>query len=172
MGISLYDATVATFLQTLGGVEGFLARGFDHCRDNNIDPESIVATRIYEDMFPFRFQVTSTVLHSIGAIEGVRKGVFSPASTPELNYSELQKHVADARASLKEVSPEEVNSFHGRDMKFEFRDRAIPFTAENFLLSFSLPNFYFHASMAYGILRSKGVPLGKRDFMGQMRIKA
>jgi hypothetical protein len=171
MGISLYDATVATFLQTLGAVDGFLSRGFDHCRDNNIDPEGIVATRIYEDMLPFRFQVTSTVLHSMGAIEGVRKGVFSPAMTPELNYSGLQKHVADARAGLKEVSPEEVNGFQGRDMKFEFRDRAIPFTAENFLLSFSLPNFYFHASMAYGILRSKGVPLGKRDFMGQMRVK-
>jgi uncharacterized protein len=116
MAISLYDATVATFLQELGAVEGFLSRGFDHCRDNNIDPESIVATRVYEDML-------------------------------------------------------EVNGFEGRDMKFEFRDRSIPFTAENFLLSFSVPNFFFHASMAYGILRSKGVPLGKRDFMGQLRIK-
>jgi uncharacterized protein len=171
MATSLYDATVGSFLQTLGGVEGFLSRGFDHCRDNNIDPESIVASRVYEDMFPFRFQVTSTVLHSLGAIQGVRKGVFSPAMSPEFTYAELQKHVADARAALKEVSAAEVNGFEGRDMKFEFRDRSIPFTAENFLLSFSLPNFYFHSSMAYGILRSKGVPLGKRDFMGQLRIK-
>jgi hypothetical protein len=171
MAVSLYDATVATFLQTLGGVEGFLSRGFDHCRDNNIDPESIVATRIYEDMLPFRFQVVSTVAHSLGAIEGVRKGVFSPAMTPELTYAQLQKQVADARAALKDISPAEVNGFEGRDMKFEFRDRSIPFTAENFLLSFSLPNFFFHASMAYGILRSKGVPLGKRDFMGQLRMK-
>jgi uncharacterized protein len=171
MATSLYDSTVATFLQTLGGVEGFLARGFDHCRDNNIDPESIVATRVYEDMFPFRFQVTSTVTHSLGAIQAVRKGVFSPAMTPEFTYSDLQKHVADARSALKEITPEEVNGFHGRDMKFEFRERSIPFTAENFLLSFSVPNFFFHSSMAYGILRSKGVPLGKRDFMGQLRIK-
>jgi hypothetical protein len=171
MATSLYDATVGCFLQTLGGVEAFLGRGFDHCRDNNIDPESIVASRIYEDMLPFRFQVTSSVSHSLGAIQGVRKGVFSPGMTSEFTYAELQKYVADARVALKEVTPAEVNGFEGRDMRFEFRDRVIPFTAENFLLSFSLPNFYFHSSMAYGILRSKGVPLGKRDFMGQLRIK-
>ena len=171
MAISLYDATVATFLQELGAVEGFLARGFDHCRDNNINPEDIVETRVYQDMFPFRFQVTSTVLHSLGAIEACRKGVFSPAGPGDLDYAGLQKHVADARAALSKVSPEEVNGFHGRDTTFQFRDRSIPFTAENFLLTFSIPNFFFHASMAYGILRSKGVPLGKRDFMGQMRIK-
>jgi hypothetical protein len=171
MAISLYDATVANFLQTLGSVDGFLARGLEHCRANNIDPESVVDTRLYPDMFPFRFQVTSTVMHSIGAIEGVRKGVFTPPPPSELNYAGLQKAVADAREALKKVSADEVNGFHGRDMKFEFRDRRIPFTAENFLLSFSLPNFYFHASTAYGILRAKGVPLGKRDLMGQMRIK-
>jgi hypothetical protein len=172
MAISLYDATVATFIQTLGGVEGFLSRGFDHCRDNQIDPKTIVETRLFHDMFPFRFQVLQTVGHSIGAIEAVRKGVFSPSPGPELDYSGLQKAVTEARDALKKVSADEVNGFQGRDMKFEFRDRSIPFTAENFLLSFSLPNFYFHASMAYGILRSKGVPLGKRDFMGQLRIKS
>jgi uncharacterized protein len=171
MAVSLYDSTVATFIQTLGGVEGFLARGFDHCRDNQIDPQTIVDTRLYHDMFPFRFQVMSTIAHSIGAIEGVRKGVFSPSAAPELDYTGLQKAVTDARDALKKVSADEVNGFASRDVRFEFRDRSIPFTAGNFLLSFSIPNFYFHASMAYGILRSKGVALGKRDFMGQLRIK-
>jgi uncharacterized protein len=171
MAISLYDATVATFIQTLGGVEGFLSRGFDHCRDNQIDPQSIVETRIFPDMLPFRFQVVSAVSHSLGAIEGVRKGVFSPPQSPELDYTGLQKSVTEARDALKKVTADEVQSFIGRDMKFQFRDRSIPFTAENFLLSFSIPNFYFHSSMAYGILRQKGVPLGKRDFMGQLRIK-
>lgn len=172
MAMSLYDATVATFIQTLGGVEGFLSRAFDHCRDNQFDSQTIVDTRIFPDMFPFRFQVVSTVSHSIGAIEGVRKGVFSPPPTPELDYTGLQKAVTDARAALQKVTPEEVNGFAGRDVSFQFRDRSIPFTAENFLLSFSIPNFFFHASMAYGILRQTGVPLGKRDFMGQLRIKA
>jgi uncharacterized protein len=171
MSISLYDATVATFLQTLGGLEGFLGRGFEHCRGQRIDPGELVETRLHPDMLPFRFQVVSSIAHSRGAIEGVRKGVFSPPAMGELDYAGLQKAVAQAREELSAIPAAEVNGFEGRDMKFEFRDRTIPFTAENFLLSFSLPNFLFHTSMAYAILRSKGVVLGKRDFMGQLRVK-
>ena len=59
----------------------------------------------------------------------------------------------------------------GREVVFQIRDFKMPFTAEGFLMSFSLPNFYFHATTAYDILRSKGVPLGKRDYIGQMRMK-
>jgi hypothetical protein len=171
MSIALYDATVATFLQTLGAVEGFLARGFDHCRENELDPQLIVETRLHHDMLPFRFQVMSTISHSLGAIEAVRRGVFSPPPTPELDYAGLQNAVREAREKLGQVTREELEGFIGRDAKFEFNTRSVPFTAENFLLSFSLPNFYFHSSMAYAILRHKGVPLGKRDFMGQLRIK-
>ena len=171
MPVSLYDATVASWMQTLGGVAGFLARGFDHCQERGIDPQRMVDARLYEDMFPLRFQVVSTVTHSVGAIEGVRKGIFSPPPTPELDYSGLQRAVADAQAVLETVSKEEVSSFEGKDTIFQFRDRTIPFTAENFLLSFSMPNFYFHAATAYDILRTNGVPLGKRDFMGRMKMK-
>ena len=64
-----------------------------------------------------------------------------------------------------------MNALEGKDVTFQMRNFKMPFTAENFLMSFSLPNFYFHASTAYDILRSKGVPLGKRDFMGAMRMK-
>lgn len=172
MAISLYDATVASFIQTLGGVEGFLARGFDHCRDNNINPREIVETRLYADMFPFSFQVSSTVLHSLGALEACKTGVFSPAGAPDTDYTGLQKIVGEAKAKLQAMTHEEINALSGKDVVFKFRDRTIPFVAENFLLSFSLPNFYFHATTAYDILRIKGVPLGKRDFMGQLRMKA
>jgi hypothetical protein len=172
MSTSLYDSTVTTFIQTLGAVEGFLGRGLEHCRANGVDPKEIVETRLYPDMLPFRFQVVSTISHSIGAIEGIRKGVFSPPPMPEFDYEGLQQAVSTAREALKKVSADEVNGFTSRDVKFEFRDRSIPFTGENFLMSFSTPNFFFHASMAYGILRSKGVPLGKRDFMGRLRIKS
>ena len=172
MAISLYDVSVGSFLQTLGGVSGFLDRGLAHCRDNNIDPEEIVETRLYGDMLPFRFQIVSVAHHSAGAIEGVKKGAFSPPTEARpLNYVELQGLVAEAREQLAKLTAAEVNALEGGDMLFQIRDFKLPFTAENFLMSFSLPNFYFHATTAYDILRSKGVPLGKRDFMGQLRLK-
>ena len=172
MAISLYDLSVGTYVQILGGVEGFLERGLAHCRDNGVDPEEIVETRLYGDMLPFRFQIISVAHHSIDAIDGVKKGVFTPpGASPPLDYSGLQKMVVDARDALQRLTPDEVNSLEGRDVSFEFGEFKLPFTAENFLLSFSLPNFYFHATTAYDILRSKGVPLGKRDFTGKMKIK-
>ena len=64
-----------------------------------------------------------------------------------------------------------MNALEGGEVVFQIQDFKMPFTAEGFLMSFSLPNFYFHATTAYDILRSKGVPLGKRDYMGQMRMK-
>jgi hypothetical protein len=64
-----------------------------------------------------------------------------------------------------------VNGHEGSEVIFEFRDRRLPFTALGFLTSFSLPNFYFHATTAYDILRSRGVPVGKRDYLGQLRLK-
>jgi hypothetical protein len=123
-------------------------------------------------MLPFRFQVNSVVHHSLGAIAGVRAGVFAPNPGPELSYAGLQKLVSDARGALEAVSREEVEGFIGKDCAFKFGERQVPFTAENFLLSFSVPNFFFHATTAYDILRQKGVPLGKRDFMGRLRIKS
>jgi uncharacterized protein len=171
MPTSLYDSTVATNLQILGAVEGFLGRTSEHCRGTGLNPQSIVEARLHVDMLPFSFQIASIVAHSHGAIEAVRKGVFGPPTTPELDFAALQKLVTDAREALKRVSPEEVNAFEGKDVRFEFRDRVIPFTAENFLLTFSIPNFLFHSTIAYGILRAKGVPLGKRDFLGQLRVK-
>ena len=80
--------------------------------------------------------------------------------------------VDDTLQGLQRLSPDEVNALAGREVVFRFRDRQIPFTAENFVLSFSLPNFYFHATTAYDLLRAKGVPLAKRDFLGQLRIKS
>ena len=171
MAISLYDLSVASYLQTLGGVIGVLEKGLAHCTANAIDPNEIDETRLTSDMLPFRFQVQSVAHHSAGAIEGVKAGVFSPPSGPDLDYRGLQKLVSDARDALSKLTRAEVNALEGRDVTFQLRDFKLPFTAEGFLMSFSLPNFYFHAATTYDILRMKGVKLGKRDFIGQMRMK-
>lgn len=171
MPISLYDATVASFDQTLGAVEGFLSRAADHFRDNALEPNDLVQERLWADMLPFWFQVNSVVHHSVGALEAVRAGVFQPDAGPsDLDYSGLQKHVAAAREKLKGFGREEVESWVGKDTTVKLGEHVLPFTAENFLLSFSVPNFYFHATTAYDILRHKGAPLGKRDFMGRIRL--
>lgn len=172
MTLSLYDLSVGSYLQTLGGVAGVLERGAKHCAEHNIDPNTLVETRLHADMFPLQFQVQSVTHHSIGAIEGVKEGLFKPPpQIPPQDYAGLQKMVADARDALTKLTPAEVNALEGRDMTFQIRDFKIPFTAEGFLMSFSLPNFFFHATTAYDILRHKGAPLGKRDFMGRMKMK-
>jgi len=173
MAVSLYDLSVANYLQTLGGVEGFLSRGMAHCTERNIDPNEIVETRLFDDMLPFRFQIWSVAHHSLGAMRGVQAGVFAPPpQLPPLDYAGLQKVVVDTREALQQLTPADVNTLEGKDMFFQIRDMKMPFTAEGFLLSFSLPNFYFHATTAYDILRTKGVPLGKRDYIGRLRLKS
>jgi uncharacterized protein len=172
MAITFYDASVASYLQILGALTGVLDKGLTHCREKDIDPESIVDTRLVPDMLPFRFQIHSVVHHSVGALEGMKSGVFRPPSgNPSNTYSELQGLVSEAHAALKARTPAEIDALEGNDLVFELGKMKMPFTASGFLFSFSLPNFYFHSATAYDILRSKGTPLGKRDFMGALRMK-
>ena len=173
MAIALYDLSVANYLQTLGGVLGFLEKGLAHFTAHQVDLDEIVETRLAPDMLPFRFQLQSVAHHSLGAIEGVKKGIFQPPpQAPAYDYRALQQLVAEAQKALQDMTPAEVNALEGKDVVFQLRDFKMPFTAEGFLLSFSLPNFYFHATTAYDILRMKGVPIGKRDYMGPMRLKS
>lgn len=172
MNISLYEASVLSYLQTLSAVSGFLEKGLAHCRDNGIDPEGMVETRLFPDMLPLRFQIQSVVYHSLGTMEAIHSGVFRPPSElPQHDYSALQELVGHAREALQKYQPDAINAREGAEIVFEFRKNKLLFTVEGFLLSFSLPNFYFHATTAYDILRSKGVPLGKRDYLGALRLK-
>jgi hypothetical protein len=172
MAISFYDASVANYVQIVGAMIGVLEKGLKHCREAGIDPETIVETRLAPDMLPFRFQVQSVAHHSLGAIESIKRGKFGPPPpyAPH-GYAQLQNLLADTLASLQKLTPREVNALEDSDVVIEVMDRKMPFTATGFLLSVSLPNFFFHATTAYDILRSKGVPLRKRDFTGALRMK-
>ena len=171
MTFSLYAAIVPSCQQILSAVMGMLDKAEAFCVDQEIAPSTIVEARLAENMLPFAYQVKSTVVHSLGAIIGVRNGVFSPdTSPPPADFATLKGRITETLATLAAIDSAEIDAFVGRDMRFAFGDRRIDFTAENFLLSFSQPNFYFHAVTAYDILRWKGVPLGKRDFLGRMRV--
>jgi uncharacterized protein len=172
MAFSLYDATVANHLQILGAVGSFLDKSLAHFREKGIDPAEVVETRLAPDMLPLRFQIVSVAHHSRGAMAAAKNGVFVPPSgKPDLDYAALQALVAEARNELAALTPEAVNALIGREVTFKIGDRVLPFTAEGFLMSFSLPNFFFHATTTYAILRHKGAPLGKRDFMGRLNLK-
>ena len=168
MSVSLYDASVGRFLQTLGAVSGYLDKSRSHCKENNIDLNEIVETRLYPDMLPFRFQLIQVASLSLGAVNGARAGAYSPGPPAEdLDYQALQDLVAEARSGLQQLTADDVNGLAGKEVRTPWWT----FTAEGFLMSFSLPSFYFHATTAYDILRTKGVPLGKLDFLGQLNFK-
>jgi hypothetical protein len=171
MAISLYDVSVTSYLQTLEAVAGFLDKGLAHLRAAGKDPDQFVESRLYPDMLDFRFQIASVTHHSLGALEAAKSGVFTPPKPEGEDYAGLQQRVAATIAGLKALTREEVEALEGRDMAFVMGERRIPFTAEDFILSFSLPNFHFHAATAYDILRSNGAPLGKRDYLGRLRMK-
>ena len=87
------------------------------------------------------------------------------------DFGGLHAALRSATAALEELDRDAVDAMSDADTHFAFGETRLPFTGANFLLSFSQPNFYFHATTAYGILRSEGVKLGKRDFMGVPRVK-
>ncbi|WEJ99267.1 MAG: DUF1993 domain-containing protein [Candidatus Sphingomonas phytovorans] len=173
MTFSLHAATIPSQLQMLGTVAGLIGKAEAFCTERGLAPDDIIQARLAEDMLPFAYQVKSTAVHSLGAIEGVRRGSFSPdLSTPPGDFAGLTARISETIAALRAIDPGEVDGFIGRDMRFSAGERQVDFTAEEFLLSFSQPNFYFHTATAYDILRWKGVPLTKRDFMGRPRTKA
>jgi len=153
-------------------MSGLLDKAEAFCIANSLAQTEILEARLASDMLPFAYQVKETVVHSVGCIEGIRRGSFLPDMTPLADsLAKLKATVAEALTTLAAIQPLEIDAFVGREMRFTSDVRSIEFTAENFLLSFSQPNFYFHATTAYDILRWKGVVLGKGDFLGRLRVK-
>ncbi|MBS3961851.1 MAG: DUF1993 domain-containing protein [Sandarakinorhabdus sp.] len=173
MPITLYDAFVPSARQVLGAVRALVDKAETHCREKGCSDEEITAASLHETMLPFTFQVKSVAQHSHGAIEGARAGVFTPlgGETPA-DFAGIKAMLDKAEAGLQALDAAELESMIGKPMLFKMRDLELPFTVENFLLSFSQPNFYFHAATAYGIMRARGVALGKRDFLGHLRMTA
>jgi len=172
MSFTLYAATIPCWLQILHSMPGLLGKAEEFSKEQGLAPDHFIQARLVDDMLPFAYQVKATSTHSLGAIEGVRAGVFHPdLSPPPSTIEGLRDLIGETIAKLEAIDGAEIESFIGRDMRFEFGARVMDFTAENFLLSFSQPNFFFHATTAYDILRMNGVQIGKRDFSGRPRLK-
>jgi hypothetical protein len=172
MPISLYDAFVPSCRQIVGSTLALIEKAEKHCTETGCAPGDIAGASLHPTMLPLGFQVKSVAQHSAGAIEGVRAGTFSPlGGEMPTDFAGMKAMLEKAQAGLAAVTADEMEGFIGKDMLFEMPGMKLPFTAEGFLLSFSQPNFYFHAATAYDILRAKGVALGKRDFLGALRMK-
>ena len=173
MTFSLYDAIIPSYQQVLQAVARLVDQAEAFCDERGTAHAEIIDARLAPDMLPFTYQVKSTIVHSTGAIDGVRAGSFSPDMTkPPENFAGLKAATQAALDALAAIERTEVDGFVGRDMAFVMGENRMEFDAEHFLLSFSVPNFYFHATTAYDLLRMKGLPLGKRDFLGRPRLRA
>ena len=171
--ISLYDLSVPTFLQTVRAVGGFLDRAATYCAEAGADPDDFVNARLFDDMAPLHFQIEAAWHHAVWGLEAARTGVFAPpALVGPVPFAELRAMIGKGETALKSFIPDEVNSWAGKNLDLQIGPRRLAFTSETLILSFSLPNFHFHAVTAYDILRSQGVPIGKRDYEGQLRTRS
>lgn len=172
MTTSLFDLSVPTFLQTVRAIGGCLDKAITYCSEAGIDPDDFVEARLFPDMAPFFFQIECVDNYSVWGLDALRQGVFNP---PDLvgvvAFNELQNRISKTELALEAFQPDEVNAWSGKklDMQIHTNPQKTAFTSETYLLSFLLPNFYFHAVTAYDILRTQSVPIGKSDFEGQLR---
>ena len=174
MSFSLYEALIPTYRQILRAMGKLLDKAEQWCTDAQSNEQDLIGARLAQDMLPFGYQIKSLAVHSIGAIAGVRRGEFSPDVTPwPETLAGLKTRILQTLQALDELRPEEVNGFVGREMCFLFNGHRLEFAgAEVFLMTFSLPNFMFHATTAYDILRMQGLNIGKRDFLGKLALKS
>jgi uncharacterized protein len=172
MPFSFYDAVVPTNLQTLAAIDALIGKAEAFCTEHGRAEADLIDARLAPDMLPFGYQVKCCVTHSVGAIEGAKSGSFSPdMSAWPTDFAGLHALLQGAIATLNGIERDAFDALVDGDTQFLFGETRIPFTGANFLLSFSQPNFFFHAATAYAILRAQGVKLGKRDFLGMLRMK-
>ena len=169
--ISLYDLSVPNYRRVLDASIRIMHKAKEYFEDSDQDLGDIVTMQLAADMLPFSFQINSVRHHSLHALQGVIKGEFAPpAPLAETDYEGLIALLEKARQDLDEINADEINECFGKPVTFKMGSMELPFTAENFIMSFSIPNLYFHATTTYDMLRIKGAQLGKADFMGRMKI--
>lgn len=173
MPIALYDATVSVYLQVLPALVGAFDKGEAHCRAKGLPDIALTEASLAPDMWPFARQVNSICMHSAGAVEAALSGDLAlDRSEPPTDFPSLKARLNDAIARLKKVTPDQLEAVIDGNTGFVIAPtRRMDFVTKDFLLTFALPNFTFHATTAYAILRANGVDVGKRDFLGAPRAK-
>ena len=167
MPVSMYHASVPVFLQLLGGLKGVIEKAEAHAAGHKWDENTILNERLYPDMFTLARQVRQASEHAFGA--GRAAGVEVP-NLPAIDnsYAEIKSRIDKTIDFLKGLQPNQLDGKEDSQVTITAGGQPRTFRAQNYLYHFAMPNFYFHTTTAYNILRSLGIEIGKRDFMGQM----
>jgi len=165
MSVSLYATSAPVFVQFLNGLSGVIDKAGAFAAAKKVEPSVLTNLRLAPDMHPFARQVRMATDHAAGGC-GRLAGVDLPGfSNEEATFAELQARIARVIDFIKGLKPEQINGQEDREVLLKFPSGERRFTGQSYLLGFALPNFFFHTTTAYDILRNAGVEIGKRDFM-------
>jgi uncharacterized protein len=167
MAVSMYHASVPVFLQLLGGLKGTLDKAQKHAAEKKWDEATVLNLRLYPDMFTLARQVRQASEHAFGA--GRAAGV-EPPQLPAIDnsWAEMQSRLDKTIDFLKGLRPDQLDGKEDSQVTLTVGGQPRTFRAQPYLYHFAMPNFYFHTTTAYNILRGLGIEIGKRDFMGAM----
>jgi hypothetical protein len=167
MPFSIYHATVPVYLRLLAGLTAIIDKTAAHAEAKKIDPAVFLTARLYPDMWPFARQVNATCNH---AVRGTARLAGVPIPTfdgKDATFEDLKARIAFTVAHLRGLDEKSLVDAAGKTIVFPAGDTERSMSGPDYLLAFSLPNFYFHLTTAYDILRHNGVPLSKDDFTGE-----
>ncbi|MFZ1909567.1 MAG: DUF1993 family protein [Burkholderiales bacterium] len=166
MAITMYQASAPRFANTLGNLAGVLDKAQAHAEAKGLDPLVLTACRIFPDMFPLSRQVqiaTDTAKGALARLAGVEVPKYEDS---EQSIAELKARIAKTVAFLQGFRPEQIDGTEDKELSIKLGKNEVSWNGMQYLLGFALPNFYFHVTTAYCILRHNGVELGKRDYIG------
>lgn len=164
MAISMYKSSAPIFVQFLTALSGVLDKA---AAAQNVDQAALLNKALAPDMFPLVRQVRSATDHAIAACSKLADVEPPTFANTEASIPELKERIAKTVDFIKGLKPAQIDGTEDKEVVFKLPSGERKFTGQGLLLNFSLPNFYFHATTAYDIIRNAGVAIGKRDFMGQ-----
>ncbi|HWM82298.1 MAG TPA: DUF1993 domain-containing protein [Pseudolabrys sp.] len=166
MPFTLYDVSIPVFVRAFGHLANILDKGAAYARDNGIDPAELIEARLAPNMRPLKSQIHLASDNAKGCAARLA-GVEIPGYPDvEETFPDLKARIDKTLAFITGFSADTINASEGKTVVLKTRSRNIEFDAGVYLLTFALPNFFFHVTTAYDILRHKGVPLVKPDYLG------
>lgn len=167
MPVSMYTVSVPVFIQHLNGLSGVLDKAAAWAAARKVNEADLLNMRLSPDMFTLARQVRAATDHAANAAGRLSGKELLKFTNDETTIAQLKERIAKTLDYLKSVKPSEIDGTEGKDISITFPSgQTRQFTGQSLLLGNSLPNFYFHATTAYDIIRQCGVEIGKRDFMG------